>query len=128
MIHDGLQDTLALNQSVLVYDNNDNLIIEKSFGYLIHSKDTIEEGEDFEYEIEFINGKFGIDSVLHGVFWGVFDTNGVLDTINLEGYADWSKKFELTIKKPKVGYNLITGLLKFGRGKDGFWFYKKNVI
>jgi len=127
MIPDSLRDTLALIQSILVYDKNDSLIKEKSFGYIIHSKDTIEAGEEFEYTIEFIDGKFGIDSVLHGVFWGTFDTNGVLDTLNPEGYADWSNNFEFTIKYPRVGYNIITGLLKFGGSKNGFW-YKKDVI
>lgn len=124
-----LSDTFAIREGLLVYNKNDEIIEEESFGYIVISPDTVEEGEAFTYELEFFNGKFAMDSVLYGIYLGTLDTNRVLvDTINPDGDGGWIKKCRLKVENPQVGYNLITGEINALGLKGGFLRYNKNML
>ena len=97
-------------EGIIEYNKDNQIVKERSHGYVVYSKDTIEEGESFSYEVEFL--KEDIDSVFFAMYLGEIDSNGqLLDTVSEVG--GWNTKYKIIINQPETGYNLITGHIEF---------------
>ncbi len=116
ILYKNTQDTLATYQSILVYDKYKNLVREKSFGYLVHGRDTIEKGEDYQFRLEFIPDKFNIDTVLFSLLLGKLTPYDFVleheDTLN--GYKGFSRNYNIKLKGDtfQIGYQFVTGRIQ----------------
>jgi len=106
-----LKDSLTHAESVLVFNEGGKLIEEKSLGYIVNSRDTIYDGENFTFKIEYLTGKIKGDSILCGIDIGTLDTNFVISNItHTQGGVEKENIF--TYKTPSIGYHYITGKIR----------------
>jgi len=121
-----INDSQAVAETVWCYDSLRNFNKNKSFCYFVHGKDTIQQGQAYNYQVEIVFDKYVHDSALTLLTIGNIDVNGIVtDTlIYKEGYE---KYFNLQLSKPQIGYNLITGNLKVIGVENNKVMYVKPV-
>ncbi len=93
-------------------DNSNEVDTNKSFGYIIKSKDTIMKGSDYNMKLQLLDYDYKVSTFFEIIIGKIKDTSfNIIDTIYWD--SGDKKRFDITIPDNfDIGYNYITGVIK----------------